>query len=1364
MARQRLQGQPSINGARGIGRESQVPSILVRDLNLGIRFARDFAQLCYIWLKYDREPHLSVTKLGVQIFTTPSISLELVERYQFLTHLLAIEFTYFTNEGLIGRPNEVCPTRSFRGARDQDDIHGRDQEEDNVWRPDVRIVEIQEYVHHLLANEAVRRMIPKQKNWLMQFLYFFSLFQGMHVQKRETQRHREYESNQWEVAVHITNPITRLMNYLADGYQHATREELAWALQTTMAVTFRRCGGIQRDQYPHSDPVNPVRFHTVEGVELVNFKVAEEYVSLYYPLNWMLSLLVSKIVDKDRDKPTDWDWWIPEVPRHIRDTTVIACVDYPLRANVFCSQIRAKLWTRNGTVMWRQCYNYQFHSAHSRSCSDFTFLQWGFAILPSETMLLAMLDRYDLVKQLTDPTSDGMHSIYREESLKFMIEEFFQMFLNLMNERSTALGESTECILRREIAHRLVFKKLPYSDISSQARKFTGVDTDDNVEEILSEMAQFHEPTESQPGLFELKPEFYSLVDPRHRSYTRNQALDCERILVDRMVSQGVPEANRVLEPPPRVLKPLMGPFAGLTKVLGTRMFTRVIFCAMRFAIASPSETILDQALYLCLIAVMDESTSKDFVLNAQQSLASDDSPSLVHGLLAALAQPLFTALYPKIRCLLSKMKTIDPDWFNLVPKINIALSGVEDSLAVAEAEHKKNLAKKRQMEALNKMKLAQSEFQEKYKALLSDSETEDDLEGSDKMDVDENPRVITFPFPDGTCILCQEETDEDKPYGLPVMIHASPLFRHTPLNDDHFVREAANTPSSLDIPHPRPVGQANCQGTRRIINSENHVELVTEKVLGKGFPLQDTENMGPSVTTCGHLLHYRCWESYFKTVSHRGGNILRNYPEHVLAGEFLCPLCRALSNCVLPIIWKEGINRKTVAPVWSGLTLRESLQSLEFFKRSLPSPQFDQSLLNLKNRVIQVLPRLFSSLYTETTYEADQTPSFKYNKRNDQGRLNIYRELLKGLHEKYINHQLDGEWDTPSVLLAGTITTVEISQRGADAGTESGLMPPLLGQLSSQDLMLLRVLAETVRTIMIFQDGLEQSTWLRVFRKHLERMYQLLPFTDTDTHTFLLAPLLETDIFERFVISCGVCAPAFGIGIGQLLLFHYVAEVTKITLAILDSPNYMKLVLNDPKLFSDLEDVPVGPRALLKYLIAKFEREPSEKLLTGTYRMLQRFILPFLRKAVIFTHVYEGVIFSQMEDAKDGPESDRLCRLLGLPTLADVLDMSMTTNDTLSELVQSWTGLRLRLQTRKALLLHHPAVFETIGLPERLDVLLELACKYRCPRCEQVPEDPSMCLLCGQIVCAQSECCRRYGYGEMNIHRKEYESRICEA
>jgi len=1215
-----------------------------------------------------------------------------------------------------------------------------------------------EEVHLLLGNEAVKKMISKQKNWLMQFLHIFSLFQGMHAQKRETRQHREYESNQWEVAHNITSPITRLMTYLSDGYQHATREELMWALRTTLEKTFHRCGGGQINQYPHSDPVGPIRFHQVYDVSLVDFKVAEEYVSLHFPLNWMLSLLVSKIVEKDRDKPTDWDWWIP-----VRELTILTCVDYPLRANVFCSQIRAKLWTRNGFVMQRQLGLYNLHFAHSKSCSDFICLQWAFAILPPETMLLAMLDRYDLVQQLTKPVaSNWKHPIYRDERLKVMIEEFFQMFLHLMNERNTPLGESAESIIRREIAHRLIFKKLPYSEISLQVRQHTEVDVDDHFPKSLLEMAHFYPATDSQPGMFELKPEYYSLVDPHYRGYTRNQSVECEKVLLNLMASHGILEANRVIEPPARVLQPIMGPFAGLTKVLGTQMFIRVVFCAIRFSVACPSETILDQALYLCLIAVMDDSTKADFVRNARQSITSDYTPSLIHALLATLSETQFTSFYPKLRCVLSKMRPIDPDWFDSLPSVNMALSGVRDSITAAETEHRKALAKKRQMEVLNRMKLAQSKFQESHKGLMHDSESENDYEKIDRMDVDESSPVSTFPFPSGTCILCQEETNEDDPYGLPIMIHQSPLFRHTPLNDEDFVSEAADTPTSLDRPHPRPFGQANWYGTRNIVNSENRIEVITEKALGKGFPLKGREDRGLSATTCGHLLHYRCWESYFKSILPRNSVLPRNHPENVQAGEFLCPLCRALSNNVLPIVWKEGINRRMSSPVWGNLTLQNSLQSLQQFRRSSPTLQYSLSLQNLDNRVIDVLPRLFPSLYTENVHETDKVGSLKYNKQNDHGRLRIYHEVLKGLNARHNDNRLDADGDVFSVLLAGTITTLEIEQRGSARETETDLKPAVLGLLSSQDLMLLRVLAETVRTMLVFRDGAERkSFWLKQFRKHLERMYQLLPYNDNGD--FQLSPLLETDIFERFVIASGLSSHAFDIGIGDLLLFHYVAEVTKICLAVLESPLFMKLILEDPKFSSDLNGIPPGSRSLLRYLVGRFEREPSERLLTGMYRMLQRFILPFLRKATIFTHVYEGIIFSQVDDAKDEPESDRLCRLLGLPTLADVVDLNITTtNDSLSLLVQNWTTARGRFHTKAILNLHHPAIFEPIGLPERFDVLLELASKYRCPKCQQVPDDPAMCLLCGEIVCVQSVCCSSDQFGEMNIHREEYKSYLC--
>jgi E3 ubiquitin-protein ligase UBR1 len=1317
----------------------------------GIRFARDFAQLCMLWLKYDREPDLSVTKLGVQIFTTPSISLELVQRYSFLTHLLAIEYTYFTTKGHIGRPVDVNTTLSFEGARDQPTEFS--------WKPDVKIMHIQEEIHHLLGNEAVRRMIPKQTNWLVQFLEFVTLFQGMHVQKRETGQHREYESRAGDVAYNITAPITRLMGYMADGYEHATREELREAFNTALSFTFNFCSGAERNRFPFSDPVNPVRFHVVRGVEVIEFNVAEEHVSLHYPLNWMLSLLVSKIVNFDRGSPTDWTWWIPSLSEAERHQTILTCVDYPLRAKVFCSQIRAKLWLRNGTVMYRQYNQYNGPRAYGRSCSDFTFLQWGFAILPAEEMLPVMLDRYDLLQlsALNEEHLDS-HSIYGTASYKGMIQDFFQLFLHLINDRDTVIGESKENIVRREIAQRLIFKRLPYSEILRQVRYHTEVDIDDYFDKNLFEMAQFHPPTEAKSGLYELKTEYYSLVDPRHRSYTRNQAVECEKLLTDFLASKGVSEANRLVEPPARIVAPITGPFAGLTKVLGTQLFAVVACRGICFSLKNPSETIVDHITHLCLIAVMDQTTNRDFINHAKVSYtdASFHAPSLVQRFLDILNDhPEYTDLYPKIRRLLSKMRALDPISFNSVPRFDLAPSADEESQAAAEAEQKKTLARQRQLAALNKIKLAQSKFQEDNKALLAESDSDDDFETPDKMDVDDDTVTRPFQFPQGTCILCQEATNGDEPYGLPVTIHQSTLFRMTPLDNDTFIAEVARTPASLDTPHERPAGQANQLRTRHVIDSENQVKEVKEKVLGIGFPRQALHHC-LTVTTCGHLVHDKCWASYFLSVKARSAITLQNHPESVQAGEFLCPLCRGLSNAIIPVVWGDGVNRAAGIPAWSGLSLQQLPLWLDEQMKSLLSCSVTQTIQNLDAKIVEVLPRLFPSLVVERRRAENHHPSLEYNKNHDQGRIKMYDELIQQARRRLLYYnpeqKMPTNWDSLCVLLAGTITSMEIAQRGTGEGIGAELYPPVLGAISSQNLTLLRVLAETVRTMMVFREDADIGR--RIHRKYYWRMEQLIPLDEMHDGKDSCQPtILKTDLFERFVIACGVCSAAFGVSVDRLLLLHYIAEVTKIILAILGSAQALKFILTNAMWPVVLDGPPLGPRGFLRYLAAKLEREPSQKLMNGLYYLAQRFILPFLRKAVIFSHVYEGILFSKINDA-DEVEADLLCHLLGLPTLAEVLDMDITTNVLLSSMIQNWTSWQSGYYPGAVLELHHPAVFEVIGLPTRLDVLLELASKYHCSDCHQVPDEPAMCLFCGEIVCSQTRCCAQDGVGEMNLHR----------
>jgi hypothetical protein len=249
---------------------------------------------------------------------------------------------------------------------------------------------------------------------------------------------------------------------------------------------------------------------------------------------------------------------------------------------------------------------------------------------------------------------------------------------------------------------------------------------------------------------------------------------------------------------------------------------------------------------------------------------------------------------------------------------------------------------------------------------------------------------------------------------------------------------------------------------------------------------------------------------------------------------------------------------------------------------------------------------------------------------------------------------------------------------------------------------------------------------------------------------------LLEGDIFERFVISCVGSISCHAISTAHILLIHYMAEVVKCVIGVVLSRSTQQYMMNNPRWLSDAADIPFGPRKLLKYLFAKFDLEPSEQLLSGTYRMLQRFVLPFLRKSLLFVHVYESVLYPDMQIA-DEPESDRICRLLGLPSLAELLDLDLHATH-IHMLIQNWM-LWWRQSHPKfdGIELSDPTVFELIGLPERLDMLFEYASNYHCKKCNQVPDEPGLCLLCGQVVCTQSPCCENRSGGEMNSHRREF-------
>ena len=158
-------------------------------------------------------------------------------------------------------------------------------------------------------------------------------------------------------------------------------------------------------------------------------------------------------------------------------------------------------------------------------------------------------------------------------------------------------------------------------------------------------------------------------------------------------------------------------------------------------------------------------------------------------------------------------------------------------------------------------------------------------------------------------------------------------------------------------------------------------------------------------------------------------------------------------------------------------------------------------------------------------------------------------------------------------------------------------------------------------------------------------------------------------------------------------------------------------------------------------------------------FKLYKVYSLAFLRKATIFFHVAHGVDFPTTAGSEAGlPELERLCHLLHLPDISDILISfsDYSTSSTLKSRAALWLSDCIRCEMKEfpkeqhaashpgllGIKLLHPAPLELIGLPQYFDVLMEVSQTRKCPTTGKEVSDPVLCLFCGEIFCSQTVCC----------------------
>ncbi|KAI7848553.1 hypothetical protein BDC45DRAFT_471139 [Circinella umbellata] len=1353
---------------------------------IGIRFARNYPELLDAFFLKDREPEHSITTLSVQLLTVPTVAATLVKEYKFFGIACSILANFFLTDNIhMLLPEEYhnmqvdCSSRAIKRPRFAMTFY------------DIRYV---------LNAELVKSEVCHQPLYLRHFLDMLFQFQAMDPLVRKDNVHVEYESTSWVNAFNVTLQISKLCRLFADCFVSLYQEQeqqksleasqslvrsilrVLYALQTwsprlteTAAQVARQAAGPTSineqgetiDQ--HGQVVDEEGYgYLIKGVDqqkmksfespaagemtIIKYDIAKEPVSFHHPYHWLLAELLShvRLLKDDTLRQLGWTNGFKSVLDKFNEhdssrETFLAILEYPLRMRALLAQANCGVWVRNGFGIRNQARTYRDVSVREYTYDwDLYLLQVGLAMTRPDHMLATMIDRFDITNWFNGKPEKA-HPYYDASQMTTMVEEFTDFLVICATERGYASNMPIEEKIRRAIIQYLGLSSMAYSELVKVLPD--SLSDHASFDQHLSEISDYKPPSGlNDHGRYELKDEYYNDLDPYFWQFSRNQREEAFEKLRIRHNKNARDKQEREVNKEeffilPKLRKiPKDGPFKYFGNFLQSHMMVQIVLYALwnsRTA-KSSGELILDDALYLAMVAVTDENTEafcKQQTLTKGKSRANAPQPtvdsfveyatndkfpvtvgverehiSLLTVLLRFMGDKEYKHIHERCKYIIEKMeergcpdeaKQMISEWRALHQAAQETTNEEEKNDAAAKYEKKKAEAKARQANIMAQFAQAQSQFMSQYADMYDDEEDEDNEESMDKDGIDHfdqgekaNGDVErTCHFPAGTCIVCQEELDRSRLYGVLGLVQKSKTVRETPLHNSEVMFDVFETAQGRDTwkQHVDATTQdKNSNGSKRTTSATSTTS--TSPVLN-GFPT-DAHVEGLHISTCGHLMHAHCFNGYQESVDSDTINPLRALMPQLRHKQFLCPLCKALGNVLLPIVWKgkKESYPGPMAPKTSYQDLddmaKDLMNQLEneigLGDRKMPGgidedmdPQSSELGVEIEN--VDALRRLYNQL--RTAMKGGNSGLIIQDGSISPGQL---RASLLELYNMY----------------AYAIASMEIAQRG-DHGVRARDLSvehtgTYLDDISSQNQTLLKILAKTgelMPNVMNIRWVTEDRyTMQRISLGVLRQIFydETLCSDGLADSEILRKPLLLADPFETLTrIGFIIKSPSkqqhnqeiSNIDVHHFMRLLYVAEITKTVIGLLQgfktevladqkvSQSYQRLSSSSSTSRSTQESEAAkrfacdiaGLVGISETTLQDFFAQVSAHVFAS---LIRTFTLPYLRKALLLMVVHHGFILQPLdweqedEDMDDDDEYDYLARILRLPALTQVFNL----------------------------------------------------------------------------------------------------------
>ncbi|KAM0859477.1 hypothetical protein ACQ4PT_047171 [Festuca glaucescens] len=398
--------------------------------------------------------------------------------------------------------------------------------------------------------------------------------------------------------------------------------------------------------YAHQDSkIDEVGILNMTGWPRVVFDVSSQETSFHIPLHRLLSLLLRKAMKKcfgedakqEECSAVQSNEFFSQVLRGCEPYGFASVVmEHPLRVRVFCAQVRAGMWRKNGdaailSAEWYRSVQWLEQGLES----DLFLLQCCAALSSPEFFVRTIQERFGL----SNYTS--LELVEQNEHEPVLMQEMLIFLVQLVKERRFC-GRSTADNLKRELIYKLAVGDATHSQIVKSLPR--DLSSSEQLQNVLDSLAVYSNPSGMKQGKYVLRKTFWKELDLYHPRWNSREIQIAEeryhRFCKVSALNAQLPQWT-----------PVFGPLRSISNIATSKTVLQIIRAVLFYAVHTDAlsasrapDNVLVMGLHLLSLALdICESESQMYADQHGMDIVQHDAESWV--VLSSYADEAFPIL-----------------------------------------------------------------------------------------------------------------------------------------------------------------------------------------------------------------------------------------------------------------------------------------------------------------------------------------------------------------------------------------------------------------------------------------------------------------------------------------------------------------------------------------------------------------------------------------------------------------------------------------------------------------------------------------------------------------------------------------------